>query len=410
LKELRALIRKAIELRMPWRLNLRLYRWMARSAAREFPWAWGFINAVVIAIAILLGALGSTLGVAIVALLVVWEIVLARFAALTLMAAQTMRESLADLDAEWGPDRARFPLSNIVFPPLMLRAPRGVKRIRGVEYARYGNHKLRLDVYTPTAKQDEPRPAVIQVHGGGWIVGSRAEQGIPLLNHLASCGWVGFNIDYRLSPEATFPDHVVDVKRAIAWVREHAEEYGADPDFICITGGSAGGHLAALAALTAGDPEYQPGFEEADTSVAAAVPFYGVYDLTNADGVYYPELRDEVFEPYVFKTTYAEYPERFRDASPTYRVRPDAPPFLVLHGDKDTLVPVPDARTFVKRLGDVSNEVVLYAELAGAEHAFDILPSVRTARVVETIELFLQTVRERRVRPAATAASAGAIG
>jgi acetyl esterase/lipase len=410
LNELRALIRKAIELRMPWRLNLRLYRWIARSAAREFPWAWGVVNAIVIAILVLLGALGSTLGIVVVALLVAWEIVLARFAALTLLAARTMRESLADLEAEWGPDRARFPLSHIIIPPLMLRAPQGVKRIRGVEFARYGDHKLRLDVYTPTAQQDEPRPAVIQVHGGGWIVGSRAEQGIPLLNHLASCGWVGFNIDYRLSPQATFPDHVVDVKRAIAWVREHAEAYGADRDFICITGGSAGGHLSALAALTAGDPDYQPGFEDADTSVAAAVPFYGVYDLTNAGGVYYPELRDNVLEPYVFKTTFAEHPERFRDASPAYRVRRDAPPFLVIHGDSDTLVPVPDARAFVERLRDASDEVVLYAELVGAEHAFDVLPSVRTARVVETIELFLETVRERRAGPAATAASAGAIG
>jgi acetyl esterase/lipase len=394
---------------MPWRLNVRLYRWMARSAAREFPWAWGVVNAIVIAILVLLGALDSTLGIVIVALLVIWEAVLARFAAQTLMAAGTLRESLADLEAQWGPERARFPLSHIAFPLLMLRAPRGVRRIRGVEYARYGSRKLLLDVYTPSATQDRRRPAVIQVHGGGWIVGSRAEQGIPLLNHLATCGWVGFNIDYRLSPSATWPDHIVDVKRAIAWVREHADEYGADPDFICITGGSAGGHLTALAALTIDDPAFQPGFEDADTSVAAAVPFYGVYDLTNADGVYYPELRENVFEPYVFKARYEDDPQLYRDASPTFRVDAEAPPFLVLHGECDTLVPVADARRFVERLRDASDNVVLYAELAGAEHAFDILPSVRTARVVETIELFLETIRERRHTPVATAASAESI-
>src|SRR4029079_16533364 len=135
-----------------------------------------------------------------------------------------------------------------------------------VEYARADDRPLLLDVYLP----DEPepatlRPAILQVHGGGWITGSRTEQGIPLLNHLARHGWVGFNIDYRLSPRATFPDHVVDVKRAIAWVREHAAEYGAAPDFICLPGGSPGGPLCALAALTAGDPDFQPGFEEADT-------------------------------------------------------------------------------------------------------------------------------------------------
>ena len=110
-----------------------------------------------------------------------------------------------------------------------------------------------------------------------------------------------------------------------------------------------------------------------------------------------------VLEPYVFKASFADEPERFREASPTSRITADAPPFLVLHGDQDTLVPVPDARTFVERLREATDSPVLYAELAGAEHAFDIVPSVRTARVVETIELFLATVRERG--PASVAAS-----
>jgi acetyl esterase/lipase len=236
----------------------------------------------------------------------------------------------------------------------------------------------------------------VQVHGGGWIVGTRSEQGIPLLNHLANHGWVGFNIDYRLSPDATFPDHIVDVKRAIAWVREHAADYGADPELVCITGGSAGGHLCALAALTAGDPVFQPGFEDADTSVAAAVPFYGVYDLTDADEIYYSELLEWVLEKLVFKATLADHDELFRAASPTHRIHDGAPPFCVLHGDRDTLVPVGDARRFVAELREVSREPVVYAELAGAEHAFDILPSLRTARVVETIERFLAAVVARR--------------
>jgi acetyl esterase/lipase len=401
-----ALLRKAVTLRMPWRLHVRLWRWMARSGLREFPWALGALSTAAIAVLLILGALGSTFGIIVVAALTLSLPVLARFAVQTLRTAETLREALGDLDAEPGEDHARFPLSNVLLPPLMLW-PRGVRRLRGIEFARDGRYALRLDVYMPEHESTKPRPAVIQVHGGGWIVGSRLEQGIPLLNHLAASGWVGFNIDYRLSPRATFPDHVVDVKRAIAWVREHAAEYGADPEFICITGGSAGGHLTALAALTPGDPAFQPGFEEADTSVSAAVPFYGVYDLTNADGVYYPELRDDVLEPYVFKALYADEPERFRDASPTSRINSDAPPFLILHGDRDTLVPVADARHFAKTLREVSDSPVLYAELAGAEHAFDIVPSVRTARVVETIELFLSTVRDRTE---ATVASVEAIG
>ena len=396
------LLRKAVTLRMPWRLHVRLWRWMARSAVREFPWALGVLIAIAIGVLAVTGAIQSLAGLVAAALLVVAELILVRFAVQALRTAETMREALAEIEAEPGDDRSRFPLSHVIFPLLMLW-PRGVRRQRGIEFARYGRQRLLLDVFMPKEPASQPRPTVIQVHGGGWIVGSRLEQGIPLLNHLAANGWVGFNVDYRLSPRATFPEHIIDVKRAIAWVREHAEEYGADPDFICITGGSAGGHLTALAALTAGDPEFQPGFEDADTSVAAAVPFYGVYDLTNAASVYYPELRDAVLEPYVFKAAYAEEPERFREASPTCRIRADAPPFLVLHGDSDTLVPVPDARTFVERLREATDSPVLFAELVGAEHAFDIVPSVRTARVVETIELFLATVRERG--PASVAAS-----
>ena len=375
---------------------------MAGALVREF--AWGFMVATVVLIAILaiLGALRGWFGVVVEVALVLWALWLARLAWQSLTSARAVRDVLADLQPPEDEDRSDFPVSQLVFPPLMLW-PRGVRHRRAVEFARDGDRPLLLDVYEPRAPSIAPRPAIVQVHGGGWIVGTRSEQGIPLLNHLAVHGWVGFNIDYRLSPAATFPDQLVDVKRAIAWVREHAAEYGADPDFVCLTGGSAGGHLCALAALTADDPSYQPGFEDADTSVAAAVPFYGVYDMTNAEGDYYPELR-WVLEELVFKARIEDDPESFRAASPTYRVHADAPPFCVFHGDHDTLVPVADARRFVRELRAVSSQPVVYAELAGAEHAFDILPSVRTARVVETIERFLATIRTGE--PAAAPAEA----
>ncbi|MDX6583158.1 MAG: hypothetical protein QOI10_2342 [Solirubrobacterales bacterium] len=386
-----ALLRKAFALHPPPALRLRLLRWMAGAAVREFAWAFLAATLLMAAGAIALGALDGWLGIVIVVALGLWALRLAALAWQSLTSARAIREVLAELEPPTDERRSDFPLSNLLIPPLMLW-PRGVAHRRGVEFARYGERALRLDVYEPSEPASGLRPAIIQVHGGGWIVGTRSEQGIPLLNHLAVHGWVGFNIDYRLSPEGTFPDHVVDVKRAIAWVREHAADYGVDPDFVCITGGSAGGHLCALAALTAGDPAFQPGFEDADTSVAAAVPFYGVYDLTNAEGEYYDEIQ-WVLEELVFKARVAEEPELYRSASPTYRVHSGAPPFCVLHGDHDTLVPVADARRFVERLRAVSEQPVVYAELAGAEHAFDILPSVRTARVVETIERFLATIR-----------------
>ena len=292
----------------------------------------------------------------------------------------------------------RVPRAHLLVPPIAF-VTRGVRRTRGVKFgvAEDGTN-LRLDVYRPA--DDDPHddvlhPAVIQVHGGGWLAGSRYEQGIPLLNHLASIGWVGFNIDYRLSPEATWPAQIVDVKRAIAWVRENAADLGIDPEMICITGGSAGGHLTALAALTPNAAEFQPGFEEADTSVAAAVPFYGVYDMTNANGHYYPELNDWVYEKVVFKRPLAGNEDLYRAASPMHRVHADAPPFLVIHGDRDTLVPVGDARDFVEAMRDTSRERVLYVELADAEHAFDLWPSERTARISEAIGRFLTAVAER---------------
>ena len=275
-----------------------------------------------------------------------------------------------------------------------MRRRKGVRHDRGVVYARHGALPLKLDVYRPELPARRPRPAIVQVHGGGWVSGTRKEQGIPLLNHLAANGWVGFNVNYRLSPYATWPDHAVDVKRAIAWVRDHAEEYGVDPDFVALTGGSAGGHICAFVALTADDRSLQPGFEEADTSVAAAIPFYGVYDMLDEDAMHIPILH-WVLERYVFKAFRDDDPDAFREASPTHRVHPDAPPFLVIHGDADSLVAVEDARRFVERLRDATDAPVLYAEMRGGQHAFDIIPSFRTAPVIEAIERFLHTVRTR---------------
>jgi acetyl esterase/lipase len=221
-----------------------------------------------------------------------------------------------------------------------------------------------------------------------------------MLYELVARGWVCVAINYRLSPKATWPDHIVDAKRAVAWVKEHIAEYGGDPNFVAVSGGSAGGHLCALLALSAGDAAYQPGFEAADTSVDAAVPFYGVMDMTGSDegsGRYGPGLL-ELLEKSVMKTTEAEHPEVFRSASPTLRVRADAPPFFVLHGQNDTLVPVDVARTFVSALRAVSHAPVAYAELPLAQHAFDVLASLRcqatTAGVAAFLDAALASVRD----------------
>ena len=125
---------------------------------------------------------------------------------------------------------------------------------------------------------------LIYVHGGAWTHGRKDQQGLPIVYHFASRGWLCVQPNYRLCPDATFPDPLVDIKRAIAWVHQHAHEHGGNPQQVFITGGSAGAHLSALAALTMNDPAFQPGFEDADTSVVAAIPMYGDYDWLDSHG------------------------------------------------------------------------------------------------------------------------------
>lgn len=294
--------------------------------------------------------------------------------------------------------RVAFPSSHLWLPGLAF-VRRDIEVRRGVEFGEVDGKPLRLDVFRPRSREHaERRPAIVQVHGGAWISGAKRVQGIPLLGQLASMGWVGFNVDYRLSPRAAFPAHLVDVKRAIAWVREHADEHGVDPSFIVVTGGSAGAHLAALVGLTAGDPEYQPGLEGADTSVVAVAAFYGIYDLTERRRSLGRIVR-WVLERWVLKARYRDDPEAFVRASPIERVHPDAPPFFVVHGGADSVIPPAGARAFVERLRAVSRAPVVYLEIPGAGHAFDVLPSLRTAATVEVIaERLVRLHREHVAR------------
>lgn len=311
-------------------------------------------------------------------------------------AAVAMKEALSGYvqESPW----PRIPRSKLLLP--FSPARENTKRTKDIVYARAGGQNLRLDVIEPAVppKPGERRPALVQIHGGAWIVGDKREQALPLLYHLASHGWVTFNVNYRLSPNATFPDHLIDIKRAIAWVREHADEYQIDPDFIAVTGGSAGGHLCAMVTLTNNDPRYQPGFEDADTSVQASVPIYGVYDFTDRLNIMGPIFRKRMLEPLIMKAFYDEEPEKFRDASPLEILHTNLPPTLLIHGDHDVLAPVEYARIFAKEMKETSKNPVFYAELPGAQHAFDIFASHRSVRVVSGVERFLDTAREKHPR------------
>lgn len=376
-----------------------LFAWSFFSSWLTIELVWHHLVFGIVATALLVrgGALDHPIGVAGLVLMAVALAVMAQIAWATRRTVVVMRGSLSDLDP--GPDAPRFPRIQVVLPFLMGRR-RGVRIQRNVAFSRVAGKTIRLDVTIPSAPVPgggARRPALMQVHGGGWVIGDKREQGLPLLGHMAAQGWVGFNVNYRLSPGVGFPEHLIDLKRGLAWIREHADEYDVDPDFICITGGSAGAHLAALMALTANEARFQPGFESADTSLAAAVPFYGIYDFTPAGAFGSdPEVYRRFLEPIVMKAFLDDEPEKFEDASPIHHLRADAPPFLVIHGDRDTLAPVADARTFVAQLQAVSTQPVLYAEMHGAQHAFEIFPSARAVRVIEGVERFLSTLWQRR--------------
>jgi acetyl esterase/lipase len=299
---------------------------------------------------------------------------------------------IADLPVHGGDTMWRFP--RLLYP--LPRPARSVQALRNIDYVGDGVRAHRLDIIRRRGEPPQGAPVLVYIHGGAWVIGNKREQGLPLLHELARRGWVTVTINYRLSPRATWPDHIVDCKRALGWVREHISEYGGAPDFIAVSGGSAGGHLSALLALTPGDPEFQPGFEAIDTSVDACVPFYGVYDMTAGRGTSgYDAGLLALLERQVFKRKIADDPAVFEAASPLHRVNADAPPFFVVHGTNDTLVPVADARAFVSALRAVSKSVVLYAELPYTQHAFDVLPSVRSAHAVAAVVRFLEGARRR---------------
>lgn len=264
----------------------------------------------------------------------------------------------------------------------------GVRVDRDIAYGEVPKRNL-LDIYRPMTP-GENRPVLLQIHGGAWLFGHKAEQALPLLHHMAGLGWVCVSINYRLSPAATFPDHIIDVKKAIVWVREHIGEWGGDARFIAVTGGSAGGHLASLAALSPNYAPWQPGFEDKDTTIQAAMPLYGAYDLCDRYDIRHHTGIDNPVLERVMKTTKTEAPALFDSASPITWVSADAPPFFVVQGVNDTLVWVEEARRFVADLSAVSSAKIVYAELEGAQHSFDTVHSPRTSHFMNAASWWLE--------------------
>lgn len=272
----------------------------------------------------------------------------------------------------------------------------GVEVIRDLDYGEHGKRN-QLDIYRPSGTAaDELRPVVVYLHGGAWVIGNKEQQGKPMLLHLAKRGWIGVAVNYRLAPRDRWPAQIVDVKRAVAWVRQHIAEYGGDPSFVAISGSSAGGHLAALVALSADDPAFQPGFEEADTSVNACVPIYAPFDLTDRSGNRGRASLRRFLEWRVMSTRLADDPAGWRAASPLWRVDAGAPAMFVIQGELDELVWREEAREFVEALRPCTRAPLALAVVPGAQHAFEVFNSVRSRETVDAIARFLEAAHVMR--------------
>lgn len=293
----------------------------------------------------------------------------------------------AELDLGWPPPP-------FLAPPPPLLGPDGVRRFDGVTYATTPGYRPRLlDVHVPAA--EGPVPVVVWIHGGGWLEGDRRypPPTIPvdlLHGSVLRAGLALVCIDYRHSLEAPFPAQLHDVKAAIRYVRRFADSLGIDKHRIGVWGESAGGHLAALAGLVSPDgPEGAAleggvGICDEDSSVQAVVDWYGVSELGSLLSPALPPSPSGVEYPDPFTSllggTDDQQRELARAASPvTYAEAATPPPFLLVHGTADGLVPYSQSEVLAEALERVGGEVTLQP-VDGADHIFlgaaDVTPIV----------------------------------
>lgn len=231
----------------------------------------------------------------------------------------------------------------------------------------------RFDLYTGAGTQVEAQPDVrgvlIHVHGGHFRAGGPSRESRAMLFDHAQRGWAAISTTYHLSPtpEQGFPQHLVDIKRLIQWIRIEGPEHGIPVDApIVVAGSSAGAHITLMTALTANEPQFQPGFEHLDTTLAGAIGLYGFYG------------------PLGRESKMISDPVRHSAAG--------APPLVVVHGTADTYTPIRGSRRLVSHLRAGSTNPVVYAELPGAQHGFDAVRSPRYLAVVAAVARFTESL------------------
>jgi acetyl esterase/lipase len=253
--------------------------------------------------------------------------------------------------------------------------------VRDLVYAHRPHGPLLADVFQPDGSEapglaTAGRPAIIWLHGGGWRFGNR-RQAPPLERYYAQRGYVMVSIDYRRSTEALFPAAVLDLKTAIRWLKSSAGEYGLDPQRIGLWGSSAGGHLAALAAISHDGQFEDLEYPEHDSSVAAVVNAYGPCDFLQMDAQRDPlgTPSDDIesiqmpagkksadadsFESLFLGAPIESCPDLVSAANPVSYMRSALPPFLLLHGRSDTAVPWQQSQLLYRSLASHGNDVTL---------------------------------------------------
>jgi acetyl esterase/lipase len=296
--------------------------------------------------------------------------------------------------------------------------------------------KLLCDLWQPPAEVPASGLAVVYLHGGAWCALDKDFGTRPLFGHLAAQGHVIMDVAYRLFPETDLPGMVADAKRALAWVQHHAADLEVEPDRVVVAGGSAGGHLALLAAWTRDDPTLTPAeLVGSDPGVCGVVSLYGQadlaahYDHTGQHKTCRPDDPQpdwdappppwmvRLFGPaagrlklhlapagrldWLVGGTPSELPDRYAQLSPLHRVHPGCPPTLLVHGDHDQMAPVAAMQRLHRRL-ERAGVPVTAVFLPHTDHGFDLLattwsPPARTA--IHVLERFLAGLAATDQRP-----------
>ena len=275
--------------------------------------------------------------------------------------------------------------------------PRHMQIIRNVVYG--PERRNRLDVWR-TSTTPSSAPVVFYIHGGAWTFGDKREQGRPMLHEFVERGWIAVVCNYRLAPRYPWPAQMQDVTRTLGWIKKNIATYGGDPDRVVVSGGSAGGHLAALLALSANDKTWRPAGCEGvpDWSVRGCMSFYGVLEMTGDETHWHGLGRGLLIllEGRVVQQPFDEHQDVYHAMSPLERIDTDAPPFLVVQGGNDTLVDVNVARDFVEKFRVTALSPIYYVELPFTQHAFDVTASPRTSATTRAAVAFATSVTQPR--------------